>query len=62
MFWKPRKSSLTIPAELHEKLVRSCKPIDDVDSEVVRVRNIRLARAPQFAGKAGRKRMLMSGQ
>lgn len=62
MFWKPRKSSLTISAELHEKLVRSCEPIDGVDSEVVRVRSIRLAHTRQAAGKEMRKRMFALGQ
>ena len=38
MFWKLRKSSITIPAELHEKLARTCQPIQQVDSEVICVR------------------------
>jgi len=62
MFWKPRKSSLTIPAELHEKLVRTCEPVDGVDSEVVRVRSVRLSCPRHAKGKAGRKLMLAVGQ
>ncbi|MCX5862558.1 MAG: hypothetical protein WCG29_04290 [Desulfomonile sp.] len=38
MFRKLRKSSLTIPVELHEKIARSCEPIDQVPSEVICIR------------------------
>ena len=40
VLWRSRKSALTIPAELHEKLSRLCHPIDQVPSEVLRVRMI----------------------
>jgi len=40
VLWRSRKSGLTIPAELHEKLSRVCQPIDQVPSEVLRIRMI----------------------
>jgi hypothetical protein len=57
MFWKPRKSSLTISVEMHERLVRSCEPINGVDSEVLRVRSVPPAYTRQIGGKAKRERM-----
>jgi len=62
MFWKPRKDSYTIPAELHEKLVRSCDPINSVDSEVVRVRNIRPSQGCPTGDNTRRHRMLVVAQ
>jgi len=40
VLWRSRKSGLTIPAELHEKLSRVCQPVDQAPSEVLRVRMI----------------------
>jgi hypothetical protein len=57
MFWKPRKSSLTIRAELHDRLARSCEPINGVDSEVLRVRSVPSAYTRQIGGKTKRERM-----
>jgi hypothetical protein len=45
VFWKRRKSSIIIPLELHEKLARTCQPIEDVDSAVICVRSIRSSAA-----------------
>lgn len=39
MIWKFRKSPMTISTELHEKVARSCTPINAVSSEVVGVRH-----------------------
>ncbi len=39
MIWIFRKSLMTIPSELHEKVARSCTPINAVSSEVVGVRH-----------------------
>lgn len=39
MIWKFRKSPMTIPAELHEKVARSCVPLNGVSSEVLGVRH-----------------------
>lgn len=41
MLWRPRKSSIIIPSELHEKLARTSQRIDEVPSEVVSVRILR---------------------
>ena len=41
VFWKFRKTSITIPIELHEKIARSCEPIDQVPSEVISLRSSR---------------------
>lgn len=41
MLLKWRKSSLTIPVELHEKIARSCEPIDQTPSEVICIRSRR---------------------
>jgi hypothetical protein len=49
MVWSLRRSSLIIPAELHEQLSKSCKPIDEVPSEIVSVRN--LSRKRRESGK-----------
>jgi hypothetical protein len=40
VFWKFSSSPITIPVELHEKLARTCKPIEEVDSEVLCVRQV----------------------
>lgn len=40
MLWKFRTSSLTIPAELHERIAAKSKAIEEVDSEVVAVRTL----------------------
>lgn len=41
MLLKWRKCSVTISAELHEKIARSCEPVDQTPSEVVCVRSPR---------------------
>lgn len=41
MFWKFRKRSITIPAELHEKMAQTCEPVVEVPSAVVRVRPLK---------------------
>jgi hypothetical protein len=38
LLWKFRKSTITISSELHDKVRQSCAPIDEVQSEVIRVR------------------------
>ncbi len=40
MFWKSRKSSITVPRELHDRVTRSCVPILDVPSEVIAFRRL----------------------
>jgi hypothetical protein len=40
VFWKLRKSSIIISAELHEKIIQNCKPIHVAGSEVVRVKPV----------------------
>lgn len=45
MFWKLSRSPIIIPAELHEKLARTSKPIEQVDSEVIGVRRVRQDRS-----------------
>lgn len=62
MFWKPRKTALTISAELHEKLVQSCVPINSVDSEVLRVRSVHSSRTRQSPEEKRRHRMLYVGR
>jgi len=42
VFWNLGKSSITIPAELHEKLARTSQPIEELDSEVICVRSVPL--------------------
>ena len=42
MFWKLRESPIIIPVELHDKLARTSKPIEEIDSEVVCVRSVSL--------------------
>lgn len=37
--WKLRNSRMVIPAELHEKILQSCTPINDTSSEVLAVRH-----------------------
>lgn len=37
--WKLRNSKMVIPAELHEKILQSCTPINDTSSEVLAVRH-----------------------
>jgi hypothetical protein len=39
VIWKFRKSPMTISSELHEKVARSCTPINVVSSEVVAIRH-----------------------
>jgi hypothetical protein len=39
LLWKFRKPAITISSELHEKVRQSCMPIDEVQSEVIRVRS-----------------------
>jgi hypothetical protein len=39
VIWKFQKSPMTIPAELHDKIVRSCAPINEVSSEILGVRH-----------------------
>jgi hypothetical protein len=41
VFWKRTTSPIVIPAELHEKLARTSKPIEEIDSEVLCVRQVR---------------------
>ncbi len=38
MFWKSRTSSVTISAELHDKILRTCTPIGEDFGEIVAVR------------------------
>jgi len=38
VIWKFRKHPMTISAELHDKIVRSCAPMNDASSEVLSVR------------------------
>ncbi|HMK36937.1 MAG TPA: hypothetical protein VK463_17820 [Desulfomonilaceae bacterium] len=40
MLWKFRKSTITIPSELHDKMRKCCPPLDEVQSEVIRVRRV----------------------
>ncbi len=49
MFWNRRKSSITITAELHEKLARTSQPIQEVDSEVICVRSVPLDTSDNLA-------------
>jgi hypothetical protein len=44
MIWSLRRSSLIIPAELHEHLTKCCKPIDEVPSEIISMRNLNATR------------------
>ncbi len=41
MFRKIPKASMTIPAELHEKISKLYTPIDQVQSEILQVRVVR---------------------
>lgn len=61
MFWKFRKSSVTITAELHEKIARSCKPIEQVPSEVVRVRALQKTRGEKKDHRSSHVPMLAHG-
>ncbi len=45
LIWRFRNSVLVISSELHEKISRSCKRIDQVPSEIL---NVRRTRAPIF--------------
>jgi hypothetical protein len=53
MFWKSRASNFTISAELHEKILRTCPPIEHDSCEIVSLRSRRqpteapTAREPQ---------------
>jgi hypothetical protein len=38
VFWKSDATPISIPAELHDKLARTSRPIEQVDSEVIAVR------------------------
>ena len=38
LLWKLRRRTMTIPAELHQQIARSCSRINEVPSEVLRVR------------------------
>lgn len=38
VLWKIRKTSITIPLRLHEKIAQSCPPIAQIPSAVVCVR------------------------
>jgi len=38
VFWKTRASSCTISAELHDKILRTCTPIEEDFSEIISVR------------------------
>jgi hypothetical protein len=41
MFWRSRKKTLTISAELHEKIARSCEDLNEFPCEVSGVRTVR---------------------
>lgn len=41
MFWKRRKKSIIISAELHEKIAQHCQPLYVPGSEIVRVKPVR---------------------
>ena len=40
VLWKSRTTPICIPAELHDKLAQTSRPIDQVDSEVIAVRSV----------------------
>lgn len=61
MFWKFRKRSITISAELHEKLAQTCEPIDEVPSSVVRVRPVKNREQEPERITAGLKPNLLCG-
>jgi hypothetical protein len=41
MFWRSQKKTLTISTELHEKIARSCKDLNEFPGEVIGVRTVR---------------------
>jgi hypothetical protein len=58
MIWKNRNKPITIPAELHEKISRSCPLLNEVQSEIVKIRtaservnNKRDVKEPEGPGK-----------
>ncbi len=44
MLWKFIRRGITIPAELHQKLLTTCKNIDENQGEIVAVRSIKCPR------------------
>jgi hypothetical protein len=61
VFWKFRKQSITISAELHEKLAQTCEPIEEVPSAVLRVRRVKRRRQEPERIPAGLKPNLLCG-
>lgn len=52
MLWKFRKSSITIPAELHQKILESCSPMFEGFSEVTGVRSRATSSSPKEDGRS----------
>ena len=54
------KSSIVIPAELHDKIARSCQPLNGVESEIVEVRSKKLTRKTEPPSKARKRPELLT--
>jgi hypothetical protein len=58
--WKLLRSSIVIPAELHDRIARLCQPLNSVDSEIVAVRPKRAPRKMETPTQAKKRPKLLT--